>query len=63
VVKVPPGTTQVMTFELPKNPSGKLTFAFFPGSDPHQPFQGWIEHEPFGKRAARKKVSKPVTFT
>jgi hypothetical protein len=64
VVKVPPGAGEALLprLSLADEPHGTLSFAFFPGHDPKQGFDLWVEREPVGTPAERHKVSKPVTL-
>jgi hypothetical protein len=62
VVKVPAGVGEAHLFKITNNPNGTISFTFFPGSDPGQGFDMWVERRPVGKPAERKRVSKVVTL-
>jgi hypothetical protein len=62
VVKVPAGIGETVLFKLADKPQGTISFSFFPGSDPGQGFEMWVERQPFGKPKERKKVSESVTL-
>ncbi len=65
VAKVPDGVSEALVhsmLRLADNPQGTLSFAFFPGRDPGQGFELWIERATVGKVRERKRVSAVVTL-
>ncbi|HEY1379385.1 MAG TPA: hypothetical protein VGF55_21465 [Gemmataceae bacterium] len=64
VVKVPGGISEGLLpmLRLTDKGQGTLAFAFFPGRDPGQGFDLWIERATIGKARERKRVSAVVTL-
>ena len=62
VAKVPGGFSETLLHRVRGQPQGTLAFRFFPGHDPGQGFEVWIERRPPGKPNERSRVSKVVTI-
>ena len=60
LVKMSTGIGQAALHDFGREAQGTESFAFFPGKDPNQGFELWIEREPLGKSSQRKRISQPV---